>query len=82
MFARTIIISAHLVVSHIHFVLSFSVDCVWSDWSDWDTCTVTCGGGTQGKTRTEAVAADYGGVECDGDAAASQACGEDPCPSK
>ena len=82
MFAIPIVINAYLDGSHIHCGLSFSVDCVWSDWSDWDTCTVTCGGGTQGKTRSVTVVAEYGGVECDGDATASQACCEDPCPSK
>ena len=23
----------------------------WGDWGEWDTCTVTCGGGVEKRTR-------------------------------
>jgi hypothetical protein len=49
------------------------VDCIWSDWS---ACSAACGGGTQ--TRSIAVQAANGGLECEGPT--SQACNTQGCP--
>lgn len=46
-------------------------------WSDWSTCSVTCGGGTQTRTCTNPAPANFG-ADCTG--SASQACNTDPCP--
>jgi len=40
------------------------VDCVMGEWTDWTTCTATCGGGTQTHTRTPMTAASCGGTAC------------------
>jgi hypothetical protein len=36
-------------------------DCVTSEWSDWSSCSVSCGGGTQTRTRTIIKPAENGG---------------------
>ncbi|KAJ8321738.1 hypothetical protein KUTeg_000209 [Tegillarca granosa] len=49
------------------------VDGEWTSWTSWDTCTVTCGGGTQGRTRTcTNPAPQYGGADCAVDGAWAQ----------
>ena len=40
------------------------VGCQWSKWSDWETCSQSCGGGTQTRKRNILVASLYGGKEC------------------
>ncbi|XP_066268291.1 coadhesin-like [Branchiostoma lanceolatum] len=54
----------------------------WSDWVDGE-CSVTCGDGTQTRTRTcDNPAPENGGADCDGDASEVVACSEDPCPTE
>ena len=33
----------------------FSVDCVWSGWSDNGACSKTCGGGTKSQIRSKII---------------------------
>ena len=58
------------------------MDCVWSTFSDWSTCTVSCGGGTKVSHRSIAQAAVNGGKECVGTFIKTQDCNQDPCPGK
>ena len=54
---------------------------MWSNWGAWDTCTVTCGGGTNSRNRTcDNPAPSYGGATCDGESSDDDDCATDPCP--
>jgi hypothetical protein len=55
------------------------IDCVVSDWSAWSTCTATCGGGVQTRTRTVITPAQNGGAACPV-LTETRACNENPCP--
>ena len=41
------------------------IDCVVSDWSDWNTCSSTCGTtGVRSRTRSITTPSLYGGISC------------------
>ena len=58
------------------------VDGGWAEWTEWATCSVTCGGGgSQSKSRTcTNPAPSHNGLACVGDEAQQQSCGNPPCP--
>ncbi len=55
------------------------IDCVVSAWSDWDTCSAICGGGTQARTRTIVTPPANGGAECPA-LSEEQSCNTHACP--
>ena len=55
------------------------VDCTWNDWTDWGSCTLTCGRGISVSTR-DAKSAEFGGVACAGASQRQLDCNVDPCP--
>ena len=59
---------------------SCSINCVWSSWRSWETCSKTCGGGTQVRRRSKTQAAQYGGTECTGNSIAYKNCNTNSCP--
>lgn len=55
------------------------VDCVVSEWTPWDTCDKTCGGGQQQKHRQVVTNPRNGGASCPGELILTQGCNSDPC---
>ncbi|KAL5016463.1 hypothetical protein ScPMuIL_006052 [Solemya velum] len=55
------------------------VDGVWDTWTQWDDCTVTCGGGTQMRNRT-CIGPFHNGADCPDKGLDVRMCNEDPCP--
>ncbi|XP_078378153.1 SCO-spondin-like isoform X5 [Oculina patagonica] len=57
------------------------VDGKWTDWGDWDLCSVTCAGGTQSRSRTcTNPPPRNGGRDCSGESEDVRSCNELPCP--
>ena len=55
-------------------------DCIWASWGDWSTCTKTCGGGTQTRTRkVETYETKVG--DCIGEPIEEQECNTGICPA-
>jgi hypothetical protein len=57
---------------------SCPVDCTVSSWSKWTTCTATCGGGKQERSRVIQTAGRHGG-NCPA-LSDKRVCGSSPCP--
>ncbi|XP_033738097.1 SCO-spondin-like isoform X2 [Pecten maximus] len=55
------------------------IDCIWLDWSDWDDCSVTCGGGNHSRYRDE-YGPFYGGPDCTGPDQETKDCNTHFCP--
>ena len=56
------------------------VDCVWSSWSDWSSCSKSCDEGIKTKTRTKLTEASNGGSDCTGEVVNAIPCNEGECP--
>ena len=60
------------------------VDCVMSSWSGWSTCSKTCGGGTEQRTRSVTTAPKNGGTKCPGEdgpaTSENRGCNTKGCP--
>ena len=56
------------------------VDGVWSDWSPYADCSVTCGAGSQTRIREcDSPEPSNGGSNCVGDSSETTACEESAC---
>ncbi|ESN92609.1 hypothetical protein HELRODRAFT_164684 [Helobdella robusta] len=55
------------------------IDGTWKEWRDWSSCSITCGGGRQIRTR-ECNPPKYGGLDCPGDNTMEKFCNDEPCP--
>nr|XP_039268100.1 A disintegrin and metalloproteinase with thrombospondin motifs adt-1-like [Styela clava] len=52
---------------------------VWEDWSEWKTCTKTCGTGVEARTR-KCIGGKPSDEGCDGKATEERKCNEELCP--
>ena len=66
--------------SHSCNIYPCPVNCVWSLWSAYGKCSVTCGGGSQTRTRSVARQHSCGGTSCSGPSTQSQTCNSQCCP--
>ena len=57
----------------------FSVDCKWSSWGRWSSCSKSCGNGFQERKRTVIKYAKNGGKGCVGSNRARQSCNRGKC---
>ncbi|KAG2458362.1 SSPO protein, partial [Polypterus senegalus] len=55
------------------------VDCLWSEWSPWTSCSVSCGTGSQSSSRVQIQQRMYSGRECEGSPQRSQLCTQPDC---
>ncbi|XP_062577895.1 SCO-spondin-like [Saccostrea cucullata] len=73
-------------VGSLHDVQSCSqtpcpVDGGWSSWTDWSSCSVTCGSGQETRTRTcNSPVPLYGGRSCVGNVTEMRPCNKSVCP--
>ena len=75
-------ICSYIALFHyIHITFCYTVDGVWESWSNWTTCTHTCGpDGVQYRKRN-CDGPLYGGIDCIGNAYENMTCNTEPCPS-
>ena len=69
-------------VSFGHVVLRIAyitVDGIFNSWSNWTSCTLTCGGGTQDRYR-DCKGPFHDGMNCTGDWDQRQDCNTQNCP--
>ncbi|XP_063245186.1 hemicentin-1-like [Bacillus rossius redtenbacheri] len=63
------------------FMSVCQVDGGWSDWTEWTSCSVSCGRGTRRRYRKcDRPEPAYGGRPCLGSDGQQEACARNPCP--
>ena len=60
--------------------LLLAVDCRWSSFGNWSTCSKTCGKGYKTSKRYQMNNATHGGKECEGKRVKTAQCNLTICP--
>ena len=55
------------------------VNCIWGTWNTWATCSKTCEGGIQVRTRKVDTHEENGGTACTGLSSEQQSCNTGTC---
>ena len=67
---------------HLKHIFTHS-DGIWGLWGPWSSCSVTCGSGTQSRSRAcDSPAQAFGGADCVGSATDLLSCNQVPCSSE
>ena len=61
-------------------LITFLVDCKWSQYDDWSNCSKPCGGGQRSTQIFIAQNAFNGGKECEGPSEKVEPCNVNKCP--
>ena len=65
------------------FSFIFPVNCQWSSWGKWSSCSKTCGGnGIKHRSRRIVKNAKHGGKKCVGIIREKISCNKKGCPGK
>ena len=62
-------------------ILYFVVDCIWSPWNEWTSCSETCGDGSRSKERLVVQESANNGTPCYGQPIKNKSCKIIDCPS-
>ena len=79
---KTFILHRYVFLSSTESIFSYSilVDCKWDNYGEWSSCSKTCGGGKQTRTRTKIRDKAQGGEECTGTNTDARDCNTEACP--
>ena len=55
------------------------IGCTWDQFSEWTTCSTTCGDGKRERTRQKKISASNGDKNCEGKAKETETCNKGPC---
>ena len=70
-----------LQIKNVNFLKKkLKIDGSWGAWSAWGTCSVSCGGGTQSRSRLcDSPAPSGGGAACPGSSSENSTCNNQIC---